>query len=202
MMRSSRTLRFAAMAILAAACTDSSGPGDVRLNPNFLAPALSAPPIANPVVSFWAKKGEDVEANMYYQKRVDRPDSTEFVRFRVRASSLLSRPDGSLIAIGDSVLITITLVDPERLIIDMQPAGLRFSPARPAELKLSFREADEDVNGDGQVNAADAAILPQFAIWKRERAGDPWMKLTSVVQVEAHEVEALVGGFTGYAIAW
>ena len=159
-------------------------------------------PVANPVVAFYAKKGQDVEAIMWYQKRPDRPDSAEFIRFRVDDESLQTRPDGSAFAPGDSVLITITLADPERLIIDMQPSGLRFSPVKPAELKISFEEADEDVNADGEVNEEDGAIVSQFAIWRRERAGDPWVKLSSLVEVGTHEVKAFINGFTGYAIAW
>src|SRR5687767_14181513 len=131
-----------ALGVLFAGGTDSSAPNEERFELNFLRPALSAPSVANPVVSFYAKKGQDVEAIMWYRKRPDRPDSTEFIRFRLADNSLLTRPDGSAIAAGDSILITITLVDPQRLIIDMQPSGLRFSPVKPAELKISFAEAD------------------------------------------------------------
>lgn len=191
-----------ALAILLAGCSDSAGPPDQRFDLNFLRPALSAPPVANPVVSFYAKKGQDVEAIMWYRKRVDRPDSTEFLRFRLEDNSLLARPDGSAFAVGDSVLITITLADPQRLIIDMQPSGLRFSPVKPAELKLSFEEADEDLDDDGNVDEDDGAIVGQFAIWRRERAGDPWVKLSSIVEVGSSEVKAFINGFTGYAIAW
>ncbi len=192
----------AALAILLAACTDSSGPTEQRFDLNFLRPALSAPPVANPVVSFYAKKGQDAEAIMWYRKRSDRPDSTEFLRFRLQDNSLLTRPDGSAFAIGDSVLITITLADPQRLIIDMQPSGLRFSPVKPAELKLSFEEADEDMNEDGSVDEDDGAIVGQFAIWRRERAADPWVKLSSIIEIGTYEVKAFINGFTGYAIAW
>ena len=199
----SRTPHVAAvLAILLASCSDSAGPPDQRFDLNFLRPALSAPPVANPVVSFYAKKGQDVEAIMWYRKRVDRPDSTEFLRFRLEDNSLLARPDGSAFATGDSVLITITLADPQRLIIDMQPSGLRFSPVKPAELKLSFEEADEDLDDDGTVDEEDGAIVSQFAIWRRERPGDPWVKLSSIVEVGSSEVKAFINGFTGYAIAW
>lgn len=201
-MSSTRHLALAAAGAFLASCTDSSGPTEQRFDLNFLRPALTAPPVANPVVSFYAKKGQDVEAIMWYQKRPDRPDSAEFIRFRVDDESLLTRPDGSAFAAGDSVLITITLADPERLIIDMQPSGLRFSPVKPAELKIRFEEADDDLNEDGSVDDDDAAIVAQFAIWKRERAGDPWVKLSSLVEASAHEVKAFINGFTGYAIAW
>ena len=198
----SRHLALASAGLLLAGCTDSSAPVEQRFDLNFLRPALTAPPVANPVVSFYAKKGQDVEAIMWYQKRPDRPDSTEFIRFRVDDNSLLTRPDGRAFAPGDSVLITITLADPQRLIIDMQPSGLRFSPVKPAELRISFEEADEDVNEDGAVDEDDGALVSRFAIWKRERAGDPWVKLSSLVEVGTHEVKAFINGFTGYAIAW
>jgi hypothetical protein len=197
-----RHLALAVAGMLMASCTDTSSPDQPRFDLNFLRPSLTAPPVANPVVSFYATKGQDVEAIMWYRKEPDRPDSAEFIRFRLDDNTLLARPDGSAFAPGDSVLITITLADPQRLIIDMQPSGLRFSPLKPAELKISFAEADEDVNDDGQVDDEDAAIVPQFAIWKRERSGDPWVKLSSLVEVGSHEVKAFIGGFTGYAIAW
>lgn len=195
-------LTLVAIGALVVACSDASGPAQQRLDLNFLRPALTAPQVANPVVAFYAKKGQDVEAIMWYRKHAGRPDSTEFMRFRLQDNSLLARPDGSAFAPGDSVLITITLADPQRLIIDMQPSGLRFSPVKPAELKLSFEEADEDLNEDGVVNEADGAIVGQFAIWKRERSGDPWLKLGSLVEIGTHEVKAFINGFTGYAIAW
>lgn len=197
-----RPLALAVLGVLIASCSDSSAPIDQRFDLNFLRPALTAPPVANPVLSFYAKKGQDVEAIMWYQRRPDRPDSTEFMRFRLQDNSLLARPDGSAFAPGDSILITVTLADPQRLIIDMQPSGLRFSPVKPAELRLSFEEADEDINEDGTVDDEDGAIVGQFAIWKRERDGDPWVKLSSLVEVGTHEVKAFISGFTGYAIAW
>lgn len=197
-----RFLAFTATIALLSSCTDSSAPVDQRFDLNFLRPAPTAPDVANPVVSFYAKKGQDAEAIMWYRKRPDRPDSTEFIRFRLDDNSLLTRPDGRAFAPGDSVLITMTLADPQRLIIDMQPSGLRFSPVKPAELKISFEEADEDVNEDGEVDEDDGAIVSQFAIWKRERVGDPWVKLSSLVEIGTHEVKTFINGFTGYAIAW
>ena len=39
-------------------------------------------------------------------------------------------------------------------------------------------------------------------VWRRETASAPWTRVASRVAVGAHEVEADIGGFTGYAIAW
>jgi hypothetical protein len=116
--------------------------------------------------------------------------------------TLLTRPDGTPIATGDSILITITVVDAARMILDMQPSGLRFSPSDPADLKISFFEADDDVNQDGSVDDTDATLLTRLAIWRRETAASPWVKLTSTIAFELDQVEADLLGFTGYAIAY
>ncbi|HET9010438.1 MAG TPA: hypothetical protein VFN38_01425 [Gemmatimonadaceae bacterium] len=187
---------------------DSGGPtaadGDIRPADamHFLRPAVTAPPLANPSVAFYAVRGEDREAFIYYRPAAGSADSSYFVRFKVPGASLERRPDGSLIPPGDSVLITINVSDPSRLIVDFQPSGLRFSASTPAELKLDFGEASHDIDGDGDEDAEDVARETQLSIWKQEAPGLPWVRLTSVVDFSAEEVEAKVIGFTGYAIAY
>lgn len=170
--------------------------------PAFLSPAPGAPSIANPVVTFYAKRGETREALMFYHASPGTTDSTVFVRFKVGAKALYARPDGSRFAAGDSVLITLTLADPVALIVDFQPAGLRFDPKDPAELRMSFAETDPDVNGDGAVNQKDTLLTRRFSIWREETATAPWISLRSTLFLSAHEVEAAVDGFTRYAIAY
>ncbi len=171
-------------------------------DPTFLDAAAGAPTIANPVVSFYAVKGEDHTAFMYYHAAPGDRDSVDFVRFRVRARSLESLPDGTPIADGDSVLITLTLSDAAHLVVDFQPAGMRFSSDHPADLRLSYLEADNDFNDDGAVNGKDTSIARQFQIWKSETVSDPWAPLPSAVLINDHEVEADIFGFTRYAIAY
>lgn len=96
----------------------------------------------------------------------------------------------------------MTLVDTVHLEVDFQPAGLVFSTRDPAKLKMSFLEADKDLNNDGVVNRIDARLQRRLAIWKRELSTDPWLKQASVVSAINHEVESYVGGFTSYLIAW
>jgi hypothetical protein len=170
--------------------------------PQFLRPAADAPRIANPLVKFYAKKGVDREAFMYYHRSTTGKDSVVFLRMRVRARSLARRPNGSRIAFGDSVLITIRLVDPTRLIVDCQPAGLKFSTEHPADLKLSYAETDPDVNRDGRVDTRDRQLTSRFKIWRRETNISPWTALPSTVTFGTHEVETDIFGFTRYAIAF
>jgi len=171
--------------------------------PHFVTAASGAPDVANPVVSFWAKSGEDRTGTMYYHSTTSGRDSTPLFSLRVRPRSLWRRPDGSLIAQGDSVLITLTLVDPEHLIVDCEPSGLQFSSHDPARLKFSYAEADDDVNGDGVVNSTDQALTRVLSIWRRETPDSPWLLVPSSRNSEgSFDVEADIGGFTGYAIAY
>ena len=162
--------------------------------PVFLTPAPDAPTVANPVVSFWAIRGQDHTVRMYYHARAGAPDSTTFAELRVRRTSLAAYPDGRPFATGDSVRITVSLVDAERLIVELQPSGLRFSADQPARLKLSFEHTD--------AAAASPQIEQTLRIWRRESANLPWTSLVSDVETGLHEVKAELSGFSGYAIAY
>jgi hypothetical protein len=129
-------------------------------------------------------------------------DSVEFARFRVEDRSLVNRPDGTPIAQGDSLLITLQVVDTLKLITEFSPQGLRFSSSRPARLWLKFGEADPDLNGDGKVDSADTALLLALRIWRQEQPGDPWTLLPSSVDTMSKEVEADILGFTRYALSY
>ena len=205
MTRARTCFTLAVSAGLLACGTDGTGPGDgVKTDAELtvLRTAVSAPPLVATTASFYALKGENREVRLYYRPASGSLDSTEFLRFKVPDESLDRRPDGSVIANGDSVLITVTVLDAAKLIVDFQPAGLRFAATKPAELKLSFAEADDDINDDGDVNGEDDVAKAQLAIWRRETIADPWVRLSSVLSVTTDEVEADITGFTNYAIAY
>ena len=201
-----RTLFTLAVSAGLLACgNDGTGPGDdVKTDAELtvLRTAASAPPLVATTASFYALKGENREVRLYYRPAPGSLDSTEFLRFKVPDESLDRRPDGSVIAVGDSVLITVTVLDAAKLIVDFQPAGLRFAASKPAELKLSFAEADGDLDDDGDIDGDDVAAESRLAIWRRETIADPWVRLSSVLSVSRDEVEATITGFTNYAIAY
>jgi hypothetical protein len=161
------------------------------------------PGFFNPEVSFWAKAGKDTEAIIYFADSTERSGRGQgYARLRVRPSSLLAYPDGRLFAPGDSVLITMRVADPDLILFEMQPSGLRFSTARPAELKIEYDHADPDYNHDGVVDAADAAIQHALAIWQQEGPGEPFF-LTESVNIEAsRQILAKVLSFSRLAIAY
>jgi hypothetical protein len=41
-----------------------------------------------------------------------------------------------------------------------------------------------------------------LSIWRQEAAGQPWLKLVSAVVSDSKRVDADLGGFTGYALAY
>lgn len=194
-----RTSMLAALVVAAACGGDSTGPAVVEKptsDLHFLRLSSSAPPLEATVVSFYAKKGEDREIRVRFRSGED------FLRFRVPANGLSQRPDGTTIAAGDSVLITITVTDPKSLSADFQPAGLKFSAQSPARLQFEFGEADDDLNGDGVVNGIDTALIPLISTWRQETPGGAWLKVASKVEIEINEVQAKILGFTGYALAY
>ena len=168
----------------------------------FLSPALDAPSLGARTVKFYAVKGEDREVRMMYRPRAGEVDSAEFARFKVDKRSLVNRPDGTPLAPGDSLLITLTIVDTLRLIIDFQPSGLRFNPQRPARLWIKFWEADPDLDHDGSVTPSDSLLLLSTQIWGQHRPARPWSSLPSKVDVASQDVEARIPGFTRYAVAY
>jgi hypothetical protein len=200
-------------AMLAVACSsDGATPPVTPTNPDsgtpqaslqFLRPATGAT-LSRDSVSFWAVRGQNREVAMYYKPFAGSSDSVRFLRFKVDNVSLLKRPDGTTFATGDSVLITIKVLDFSKLITQFSPSGLTFSTSKPAELRLDFGHCDQDFNHDGVVNSTDTNLVPTFAIWKQEQLGQPWVKLTSAVEVNGSltEVKADVGSFTNHAVAY
>lgn len=192
-------------AIVFTACSDSTGSSVTQRNENdlvFLRNAADAPPFVQLTASFWAVRGEDRELRLSYRPRQGQTDSTEFLRLRVRDESLLELPNGIPIPVGDSVLIAVTVIDPARLIVEFQPAGLLFSRSEPAELEIRYREADRDYDDDGDVDGEDDAVEGQLRIWRQELPGQPWVRLSGNVRADVDEVRADLTGFTRYAIAY
>ncbi|MGE0442375.1 MAG: hypothetical protein AB7L66_02170 [Gemmatimonadales bacterium] len=180
--------------------TFAKGPGSASGGELQFFSAPDAPPLSGTTVSFWAVKGADRRLTWYYQPAAGQHDSTEFVRFRVRSGSLLAAPDGTPYQPGDSVLITLSLADADRLIVDFQPSGLTFDPNQPAELEFRMDQCDLDLNHDGVINNADKDLLRSSAIFRQETAADPWEVLGTVGANT--NFKAKVNGFTRYVVAY
>lgn len=203
MFRSTLSIVLAAVGLLSIACNDTTGPEGVATDElTFLQLPPGAPPLVVHAASFWARTDDNREVRMYFRPRPGEADSSEFLRFRVDEGSLARRPNGSAFAAVDSILITVTVVDLQRLIVDFQPSGLRFSQSRPARLKIEYENADHDFDDDGDVDPDDEELEQRFSIWRQETVGAPWFELGTVRRDELDEIEGDIFGFTNHALAY
>jgi hypothetical protein len=191
-----RIALFVAGVAIVAGCSESTAPTKPTDQLNFLRLAPTAPAYLNASDSFWAVKGSSRSIRIYFV------DSTPMMRFSVPSSALLQWPNGTPFAVGDSVLIHVTVIDPVHMIVQFEPSGLVFSASDPAHIRFYIAEADDDVNDDGQVNAADTTATLMLHLWRQESAGLPWMELTTIVNIDDDEVDADILGFTNYALAF
>lgn len=176
--------------------TDRAGESDLifaRADPD-------APPLDALEVSFWAKPGQTRSAAINY---VGIPVGKYrlCMEFVVPAGALLRHPDGRAVQPGDSVRITVRAVDPDAFRFEFAPKGLRFDPANPARLRVSYWWADRDYDGDGRRDKTDEAIEEALGIWRQETPGAAWERVATERLPEIHEVRASVPGFTRYAVA-
>lgn len=169
---------------------------------DFLEPGDHSPPLATTRVSFYAVRGQERQTFIMYRAEPGAADSSEFVRFVVPAGALVKRPGGSPIAMGDSLQITLTVVDTLRLIVDFQPYGLRFALNDPARLRFSYGETDDDLDDDDDVDEVDEDIETTFAVWRQETTGEPFSRVSSTRDEVREQVTADIGGFTRYAVAY
>lgn len=165
----------------------------------FMRFAPDAPPLADTVVSFWARRGEDRKVQIQYEGNgaygYGHGICLEFI---VPAAALLPSQASM---VGDSVRITVRVVDSSRFDFRFEPAGLRFSPEQPAELRVFYSWADPDLNGDGVVDEKDAPLAEGFGFWRQELPGDPWQKIPTARLTDSEEIRARITGFTRYAVA-
>ena len=188
------------------ACSSSTEPPppDVMRDPallNILQLAQNAPPLWNSQASFYALRGEDREARLFFQDAVG-GQGEEYLRLKIPGASLLTRPDGTPFAVGDSILITVTVVDVQQILFELEPGGLRFDPNKPAELDIEYQEAGDDYDQDGDVDAEDDRIETELAIWRQEVVGGVFERLGSVKFEDLKEIDVELTGFTRYAIAY
>jgi hypothetical protein len=197
---------IAAVAASALSCSDSGGPTDDETSKpaselTIVRLSGDSPPLLNPVMSFYAVRGQDSEARIFFDDGKG-GEGDEYLRLRLNDASLLAYPDGTGFADGDSVLITIRVVDPARTLFELEPSGLRFSSQEPAELRIRYQEVNGDLNEDGVVDLEDAELELSLAIWRQEKPGDPFVRLGTVLRNDIDEVRGTLEGFSRYALAY
>jgi len=191
-----------ALLLLTLAGCDSTGPEEQpEASLTIISRAASAPPLETNVLSFYAVRGEDREGALFYQDESG-GRGERFLELKFSDKSIVTGADGLPVAPGDSVLITITVVDAAKILFDFQPSGILFNPVERPELRIRYAEAEGDFDDDGDSDAEDAEIETRLAIWRQEAPGLPFLRLGTVRFDDLDEVEADLSGFTRYAIAY
>ncbi|MDH3228117.1 MAG: hypothetical protein OEM67_13660, partial [Thermoleophilia bacterium] len=158
--------------------------------------AATAPALASYQVSFWAVRGQDRAVTVRYQ------GGQEFLTFTVPDRALEKGLDGRRLVNGDSIQITLQL-DLSEFRVDFEPSGLVFSSRNPATLRVWYGRMNPDVDRDGDVDAADQAIIDAGVTYYHYDTGSiNWKKIASVVNPVAQTIEAPISGFSGYVISW
>src|SRR5512143_503421 len=182
--------------LLAAACQDGSrssplGPSEepaadlkiIALSPESAPPDLAA-------VSFYAYQGRHSRGSIRLTDQPGIARGREYLRLTMPKDALLARPDGSPSAPGDSVLFTIRVADPTRILFEMEPEGLRFNPSSMPELRIRYDIAAGDLNHDGRHDAQDDSVETHLAIWRQPAPGSAFVRLESAVRRHDQEVRA------------
>lgn len=186
---------------------DPDGPV-TRAFVNALVQGDTAPSLTTLQETFVAVAGERQTFEIRYDvDPIGEDDSNgRFFRLDLKQSTLLALADGTPLVEGDTVLITVT-VDPVNIRVQLEPSGLQFDPAEPAELRFWYTLANPDLNGDGVVNSLDDDILNDLlALWMRpggENSGEDWERLdASIHDVSDKRLRADLEHFSGYVVAW
>jgi len=196
----------------------SGGPiADQSVESRILVEASSAPPLETYEAEFWAIAGVKRTFEIRYATNGDGGEHDEhdehdehendekrpvFWRLRLDEHSLATRPDGTPLRRGDSLLISVT-VDSVRLLVDMEPSGLQFDPEDPARLTLSYGWADPDLDRDGDVDWEDRTIEDNYlGIWFRADQQSGWESVNAWHDREKQRFHVFIDHFSGYTVSW
>jgi hypothetical protein len=88
--------------------------------------------------------------------------------------------------------ITMSVPDPSRLEVELQPSGLGFNPQDPAELQIEYAEAE----------GITTHIEAQLASWRQESPGAPYTRIGTLILDDLDEAQADLLGFSRYALSY
>jgi hypothetical protein len=200
--------------LVAAGCTDQTGPSPTTVpaplaalvpppppGTHILQQSPTAPRLQTYQVSFWARRGTQTTVFVNYRRRPGQWFPDPFLRFRIPINGLVSGAGSVPLDRGDSVRITLT-IDTVSFNVDFQPSGVLFSTSSPAQLAIWYQDASPDLNGDGVVDSTDQALKDQLAIWYRSSKGTAWRQVWSKNDPSQEVVTAAIYHFSQYAVAW
>lgn len=190
---------MAGIALLSGACRELTAPLEdravdeseltvVRVDP-------AAPPLVAQEVTFWAVQGETRQVQISYES--SEYGNGKCLLFRVPADAVMLG-----VAPGDSVQVTIRVIDEDEFRFEFLPGDLRFDPEHPAEVEIRYRWADPDFDRDGDVDPRDLLLSETFGLWEKVGTTSTWRRVASAERRrDSFEIVGPVLGFTQYALA-
>ncbi len=207
-------LRFPiAILLVLAGCRDAAAPLGERnaAGPRFSTTSSTAPYIIQqsptaPLLqtyqlSFWVRHDRESTVEVDYQPAAGQSVGQPFLRFHIPKFGMMYAPDGTRLLGSDSLLITLT-IDTLNFLVDFEPSGVKFSTVLTPQLVMWYANANPDLNGDGVVDATDAALEQQLAIWGQTTRTQGWFKTTSNNDTTQQYVVSNVYHFSNYAVAF
>ncbi len=200
-----------AIAALLAACQDATAPrspqavatdrlaADLSYGldsaTHILRQAAGAPQLETYQLSVWVRRDRLTQVTVNYTS------GQPFLWFDVPKDGLKQRADGSEFKGKDSVQVTVT-IDTVNFIVDLEPSGVLFKQDKPASLVIWYENADPDLNGDGVVDATDAALRAQLHIVTRPVKRANWHAAKGAKGVTFPYVYAYLRHFSQWAVSW
>lgn len=163
----------------------------VRSVINILAPAPDAPELQTYSMSFWAVKGQAKTVQINYERKPGQSQAQPFLRVQIPADAMLRRPNGSPIAAGDSIRISID-IERRQFLVHLEPHGLVFRDERPLNLKIWYRYASLPRGLDERL--LDLNYQPTDGL--------PWLSLGAQQSTTEDWVSKNLNHFSNYAVAW
>jgi len=166
--------------------------------PHGSGPMAMTPPLSldQYVVSFWAVRGQSRSIEINYVSSID---AAKHPFLTLTTTDPTFVPGIGELAVGDSVLITVT-IDTTKIGVSLEPSGLQFGA--PAQLKLWYGGAGGDLNGDGVVDSTDSQIEAKLlGLWYREDLSDAWTQIGASQSLEEKSFMYALPHFCEYAVA-
>ena len=149
------------------------------------------------VATFWAVRGEARSVQINYKSSTG-DTSSQFLRLTTVDPAFV--PGRGELALGDSVLITVT-IDTNSVKVSFEPTGLLFGD--PAQLQISYGGAGGDLNGDGVVDSTDAQIESQLlGLWYREGTDSAWARIAAVQSLPDKSFMSALPHFSEYEVSF
>lgn len=201
---------LAAAALVAVACSDSNSSEDDHGTPpgelNVLRLPPTAPDLCSDTVSaLFTRRNSGGPQEIALQFQSDDgcgEEGKDFLRLRLERNSLLARPDGTPINVGDTITISIRWVGSDSVLFEMQPSGLTFSPTAMARLRIQYDECHGDFNHDDHDDEDDDEIEHRLSVYRQELPGSDFFRVADTRVEDEDRIDADLPGFSRYMIAY